>query len=305
VGTLGVSERILLKPGPLEPEERDVVELHPRIGFDVLTPMPALRDVATMVLHHHERYDGSGYPSGLSGDAIPLGARVLAVVDAFHAMTHDRPHRLAGSPAHAVEELVAGAGAQFDPELVQFFVEELRRREPRDAPDGDDEDRRSAVVVRAGRPLLGEDLASLTDALTLLPNHRAFHEAALAAAGRGGPFAVVLVEIESLADVNARDGYPAGDRVIQLAGRAAARVAHRHGATAYRDSGRRLGLLAPDGDQTVAAGLLADLQAEYASAPAVRLVAVTSEPGEDGESVIARARLRFGLDASLGRPEPR
>ena len=97
VGTVGVSERVLLKPGPLNAQEREVVEEHPRIGAQVVAQLPALRPLAPAILHHHERYDGTGYPNGLVGDEIPVPARLIAVADAFSAMMHDRPHRSARS----------------------------------------------------------------------------------------------------------------------------------------------------------------------------------------------------------------
>jgi len=91
VGHLGVPDRVLLKPGPLSAEERSIVEMHPRVGHTLLNQAPALTELAAAVLHHHERFDGGGYPIGLSGEAIPASARVLAIVDAYTAMLHDRP----------------------------------------------------------------------------------------------------------------------------------------------------------------------------------------------------------------------
>ena len=110
VGTVGVSERVLLKPGPLNAQEREVVEEHPRIGAQVVSQVPALRPLAPAILHHHERYDGTGYPNGLAGDDIPVPARLIAVADAFSAMMHDRPHRSARSVDEACAVLERGAG---------------------------------------------------------------------------------------------------------------------------------------------------------------------------------------------------
>ena len=134
VGKLGISERILLKPGALTPEERTAVELHPRIGFRMVERVPALKAIAPAVLHHHEHFDGNGYPTGLRGEAIPLEARIVAVADCYSAMTMDRPYRGAMTSEEACEELLAGAGTQFDPEIVRIFVEEVRRGAGPDRP---------------------------------------------------------------------------------------------------------------------------------------------------------------------------
>ena len=93
IGHVAVPDRVLLKPAPLTPDERSIMEMHPRAGFSILSAAPALAEIATAVLHHHERYDGGGYPAGLAGEAIPLSARVLCVIDAFTAMLSDRPYR--------------------------------------------------------------------------------------------------------------------------------------------------------------------------------------------------------------------
>ena len=92
VGKLGISERILLKPAQLTPEERNVIELHPRIGYQLVRQVPALQKIAPAVLHHHERFDGDGYPGRLRGEAIPLEARIIAIADTFSAITSDRPY---------------------------------------------------------------------------------------------------------------------------------------------------------------------------------------------------------------------
>ncbi|MBV9049222.1 MAG: HD domain-containing protein, partial [Solirubrobacterales bacterium] len=126
LGLLAIPDHVVLKPGALSPEERSIVELHPRTGFRVLGRITALADVAATVLYHHECYDGSGYPAKLAGTAIPLPARVVAIADAYIAMTHERPHRPARTPEEALAELAAGAGTQFDPELTQTCLEPRR-----------------------------------------------------------------------------------------------------------------------------------------------------------------------------------
>jgi HD-GYP domain-containing protein (c-di-GMP phosphodiesterase class II) len=130
VGKVAISERILLKPAELTPEERSVIQLHPSIGAHLVRQVPALEGIEPGVLHHHERWDGGGYPEGLLGEAIPVEARILAVADAFCAMTADRPYRAALSLDEACAELERCAATQFDPVCVRLFVEEVRRRPP-------------------------------------------------------------------------------------------------------------------------------------------------------------------------------
>ena len=122
VGKIGVSDGILNKPGPLIPEERRLVQAHVRIGFDLLSSIPALQDVARATLHHHEWFDGSGYPDGLAGDHIPIASRIVAVVDAYCAMLDKRSYKEAYTPEHAREELRRCAGSQFDPAIVEAVL---------------------------------------------------------------------------------------------------------------------------------------------------------------------------------------
>jgi len=129
IGEIGVPDGVLTKPGPLTPEEEQQVMCHPSIGARLLRSVPALEHLVPFVLHHHERYDGTGYPHGLAENAIPFGARLLAVADALDAMTTDRPYRSRLDPAAAVAELTNGAGGQFDPGVVDALVEAYRAGE--------------------------------------------------------------------------------------------------------------------------------------------------------------------------------
>jgi two-component system, cell cycle response regulator len=130
VGKIAIPEEILRKPGPLDDDEWAFVRSHTVIGERILSAAPALRPVARIVRSTHERWDGGGYPDGLSGDQIPLGARVVAVCDAYEAMVSDRPYRAALSPEQAVEELREHAGTQFDPDVVEIFTAALSSRAP-------------------------------------------------------------------------------------------------------------------------------------------------------------------------------
>jgi HD-GYP domain-containing protein (c-di-GMP phosphodiesterase class II) len=122
VGKIGVPDAILGKRGSLAPSERSAIELHATVGHSILTSAE-LHEEALWVLHHHERYDGTGYPAGLTGEAIPLESRIIAVADAFEAMTGARPYRVALTPDEALRELAANSGTQFDPGCVRALDE--------------------------------------------------------------------------------------------------------------------------------------------------------------------------------------
>src|SRR5919199_4860299 len=132
VGKVSVPDRILRKPGPLTDAEFAEVAKHPETGAEIVGRIGSLAPIVPWIRHAHEHWDGSGYPDGLSGEAIPLAARILLVADAFDAMTSDRPYRKARSPDEALEELRRHAGSQFDPRCVAIFDEHLtlRVREP-------------------------------------------------------------------------------------------------------------------------------------------------------------------------------
>lgn len=122
VGKIGVPDTLLLKPSHLTPEEYEHIKSHVETSSAIIRSVPFLAEVVPAVRHHHERWDGSGYPDGLEGDHIPMAARILAVSDAFDAMTTDRPYRPAMSTAEARRRLLDGAGKQFDPQMVDALV---------------------------------------------------------------------------------------------------------------------------------------------------------------------------------------
>lgn len=123
IGQIGVSSAILNKEGPLTPEERRMLESHPSLGYAVVERSPHFRAMLPGILHHHERWDGKGYPFGLAGEDIPLVARVIAVADAYRAMTADRPHRQSLPPDQARAEMLRCASTQFDPRIVQALLD--------------------------------------------------------------------------------------------------------------------------------------------------------------------------------------
>ena len=131
IGKVGVPTEILEKPGPLSPDEWQTVVQHPRIGQEILNRVAAVKDAAAVILHHHERFSGHGYPHGLRGADIPLGSRIVAIADAYEAMLSDRPYRGAIGHDAAIAELRAEAGAQFDPELVDLFCRLYEHAPPR------------------------------------------------------------------------------------------------------------------------------------------------------------------------------
>lgn len=147
MGKVGISSAILDKPGRLTDEEMRAVREHPQIGADILAPIEAFADIIPIVRHHHERYDGQGYPLGLAGEEIPLTARVLQVADVYDALTNDRPYRKALTNEEVVDDFTSVAGTQFDPAVVSAFIGLMQRAEmdepprahpkPHDAPLGE------------------------------------------------------------------------------------------------------------------------------------------------------------------------
>lgn len=134
IGKLAVPDDILHKPGALSPEEWTIIARHPGTGASIVAPIRRLQAVAPIIRHHHERWDGAGYPDGLRETAIPLGARILAVVDAYVAMTEDRVYRAARTHEQAVAELRRNAGTQFDPQVVEVFCGVVESNETRASP---------------------------------------------------------------------------------------------------------------------------------------------------------------------------
>ncbi len=128
---IGIKDDILLKPQPLTTAEEKIMHQHPIIGEVIVKPVRSLQRVGTLVRHHHEKYDGSGYPGGLKGEQIPLGARILSVADTYDSMVTDRPYRKRLSLEEAKSELRTLAGRQYDPAVVDAFLRVLSEKEQR------------------------------------------------------------------------------------------------------------------------------------------------------------------------------
>ena len=151
IGKIGVPLEILNKPGKLNEDEWRIMRSHCQKGYEIAKASPELSGIAKLILHHHERWDGKGYPEGLSGQQIPLLSRIISIVDAYDAMTHDRPYRKAISSETAKAELARNAGTQFDPELVKAYLKTLE-----DNPD--------VAVSETDDPAVGaEAAAGVTD----------------------------------------------------------------------------------------------------------------------------------------------
>jgi GGDEF domain-containing protein len=256
--------------------------------------VPALQPTARAILHHHERFDGDGYPQGLSGDEIPLESRIICVADAFSAMTADRPYRGRMSTEQACRELERCAGTQFDPQVVEAFVAAVHRDPPPDDPNVLEETLRDPELDKqrdGDEPVLGLGAVELTDNLTLFHTHRHFHEMVERAAARDEQFAVVIVELLELAQLNQLEGYDAGDEAIKTVARTFERIAVRHGASCARYSGRRLAVMLRDGDSDAAAEFISAAADALYDGPRVALGCAERRPGDSCFDVIARARL--------------
>jgi len=129
IGKIGIDENILNKPGKLTENDWKEIKLHPEIGYRILSTVNEMAEMANDVLHHHEKWDGKGYPSGLKGEDIPFVSRIIAVADSYDAMTSYRAYKKALSEEDAINEIMRCSGTQFDPEIARVFVEKVARKE--------------------------------------------------------------------------------------------------------------------------------------------------------------------------------
>ncbi len=127
IGKIGVPDAVLAKPGPLDHEEWSKIREHPRIGADMLRSFTGLSEIADIVLHHHERWDGKGYPDGVRGTDIPLGSRIIAICDSIDAMATERVYRSALSPRECREEISRNSGVMYDPDIAAIVLEKWEK----------------------------------------------------------------------------------------------------------------------------------------------------------------------------------
>jgi HD-GYP domain-containing protein (c-di-GMP phosphodiesterase class II) len=145
IGKMGVPDAILHKPGPLSPDERELMVQHPTLAYEMLSPVAFLGPALAIPYCHHEKWDGTGYPRGLKGEQIPLAARIFAVVDIWDALRSDRPYRDGWSPACIRQHLLALAGSHLDPDIVALFLREIDHIVGSDHPADDDFSRELAA----------------------------------------------------------------------------------------------------------------------------------------------------------------
>ena len=127
IGKIGVPDKVLNKRGKLLPDEWEYIKMHPKIGFNILSKSKRLKYISEIVLYHHERWDGKGYPEGLSGINIPLGSRIIAVCDSIDAMTSDRPYRKSLGFEECINEIIVNTGLMFEPAIVQYIVNNMNQ----------------------------------------------------------------------------------------------------------------------------------------------------------------------------------
>ena len=254
IGKMGIPDRILLKPGPLDADELEIMRQHPKHARDWLEPIPYLRPALEIPYGHHERWDGNGYPLGLSGDKIPLSARIFAAVDIWDALRSDRPYREAWSTDQVRDHMLSLSGTHLDPNVVSVFLTMIDQDTEPDEPsashpialarslatvrreyrDRRDRDRRLADRLRHSnrrghqfaaltRSLRAENarLSELatTDDLTGLKNRRYFREALESAFARstlsGEMLSVILIDVDHFKRYNDTYGHAAGDDVLR------------------------------------------------------------------------------------------
>jgi putative nucleotidyltransferase with HDIG domain len=148
IGKLGIPEMILFKDGPLSPVERKIIQEHPELGTEIIRACPSMDDLIPAILHHHERFDGTGYPNRLAGEEIPMEARIIGLADAIEAMTSDRPYRRGLNFEELIGELRKASGKQFDPLAVKAFMRIAQRKG-------------EALIVNSGRIVASDNPTSL------------------------------------------------------------------------------------------------------------------------------------------------
>lgn len=218
VGKIGVPDRVLLKQGKLDDEERDLIEAHPVIGALIVAPVTRLSPEVPLIRHHHERWDGRGYPDGLAGEDIPLMARILAVADSFEAMTAQRPYRMIPLTAEeAYAEIMKCSGSQFDPAIVEAFGQTKWARGEYDRTRGNIDPRFADVSMVSGSARHVDEVKTAADRRTLADRRS------------GGERRVRVVEFVDPHGDEARAKEVAAAAALSAQALAAAEVAVRHG----------------------------------------------------------------------------
>lgn len=127
LGKIGISDNVLLKKTQLTKKEFDEIKKHPQIAADIIRPIQFMHDIIPLILYHHEHWDGKGYPAGLKGEEIPIGARIISIADVYQALTSNRPYRKAFRKKEAMQMIKENSGTQFDPTIVDIFLKVLKR----------------------------------------------------------------------------------------------------------------------------------------------------------------------------------
>ncbi len=208
IGKIGIPDSILLKPGKLSDEEYEIIKLHPRLSYELLKHIDVLEDSLPGIKHHHERWDGSGYPDGLKGKEIPLQARILAVADTFDAMTSDRIYRKGVSKAEAVKELKELSGKSYDPEVVENALYVLLNEDPPPSEEFISSQLLSTVEERRLDYYL-------RDHLTGVFNRNALELAYKIAKERFKELKAFTVDIKELRQINIKEGWKRGDQILK------------------------------------------------------------------------------------------
>jgi len=236
IGKMGIPDAILLKPGPLDAEEWATMRRHPEYAYQWLSPVSFLRPALEIPYSHHEKWDGTGYPRGLSGEQIPLAARLFAAVDIWDALRSDRPYRGAWPVGRVIDHIRSLSGTHLDPAVVEVFLRTIAEDDAASerplgltfAGDEIEEQLRMATLAveelrleREDLRRLNQELAELsyTDDLTGLKNRRHFHDALAAALGDpqhpGLPLSLILIDVDHFKSYNDAYGHPAGDQVLR------------------------------------------------------------------------------------------
>ena len=221
IGNIGVPDSILNKPDKLTDEEFAVIKKHSAVGSDILKDIKMIENVGDGALYHHERYDGTGYPSGRAGEDIPLAARIICVADAYDAMTSNRVYRPKLSRDGITEQFISGAGSQFDPELCRVFVEMLDEGftvQLNEEDEGGTAADESGMLLHKVLSEYTTDIKSRasTDVLTGLYN-RAYTEAAVDKLMREGTDgALFMIDMDNFKHINDTYGHIAGDKTLKL-----------------------------------------------------------------------------------------